>query len=257
MGRETALKMTWLGEKTATGHQKLPPHEPPPSKGWTVSRKVLLLVAGFLAVLAIAINVNCVIALTYLDAEAKQREAAYFKMYEEMGQRAILERDAQVRLGERLFLGYDFQSLRDGVFLLLALIVASSGCIAYLVLRKVLPPIRSISQGAKEIASGRLDVTVPSHGKDEIAALGGAVNEIAANYQEVLLLTGTHAGSCLSAAKTMEKILKDGNGHSAADLAQQVALLKGELASIVEVVHGFRFYDARFNGREVVRRDRE
>jgi len=250
MGRETALNMTWSDEKMATRHQKLPPREPPPSTRWTLSRKVILIVAGLLALMAILVNVNCVILAGGMTIFAKPPDA----VHAEQQLRATLEKPAvigqpPVRFTRRL--------LRDQLIILLGLVVACCGCVAYLVRRKVLPPIRSIRQGAKEIASGRLDVTVPSQGKDEIAALGGAVNEIAANYQEVLLLTGTHAGSCLRAAEDMEEILKDGNGHTAADLAQQVALLKKELVSIVDVVHGFRFYDAHFNGREVVRRDHE
>ncbi|MCA1959778.1 MAG: HAMP domain-containing protein [Desulfomonile sp.] len=250
MGRETALNISWSGEKTTAGCHSLPPQEPPPSTEWTVSRKVLLLVTGLLAVLAIAINVICVVSVVEWDINAERRVVAYSEREPQQPRDAVMEKGMEDDPLQRTF---KIGQLRDRLLILLGLTVACCGCILYLILWRVLPPIRSISRGAREIAAGRLDVSVPSQGKDEIAALGRAVNEIAANYQEVLLLTGTHAGTCLSAAETMEQMLKDGNGHDAADLTRQVALVKGELASIVDVVHGFRFYDAYFNGKEVVR----
>ena len=56
-------------------------------------------------------------------------------------------------------------------------------------------PLDEIARSGMEISNGDLSVSAPSNTVDEIGELGQVVNQIAANYQEVLLFTGTTAGN--------------------------------------------------------------
>lgn len=246
MGNETALKATWTDRTAPESARGLLPEGSTDSARRMISRKALLIACVVLAFLAIVLNVALVVDLSGGAVSG----AIYSEVREGLGVNA-----AHVESGATH--SRTLTDLRNRLAILLGLVVVCGACLAYLMVGKVLGPIRSIGRGARAIASGRLDVTVPSHGEDEIAALGAAVNEIAANYQEVLLLTGTHAGRCLSATETVENAIKDGNDCAAGVLEQQAVLLQRELAAIAEVVQGFRFFGAHFNGREVVRRNPE
>lgn len=57
--------------------------------------------------------------------------------------------------------------------------VAASGFLAVRMLR----PIRALADGAKRIAAGHYETRVPEAGRDELAVLGGAFNEMAASLQ--------------------------------------------------------------------------
>lgn len=59
------------------------------------------------------------------------------------------------------------------------LILAATMIAIYLISEKVVRPLRDISEAAKSFASGKFDVRVPVRGRDEIAELAIAVNNMA------------------------------------------------------------------------------
>lgn len=59
------------------------------------------------------------------------------------------------------------------------LILIASMIAIYLISEKVVRPLRDISEAAKSFAAGKFDVRVPVRGRDEVAALAVAVNNMA------------------------------------------------------------------------------
>jgi HAMP domain-containing protein len=61
----------------------------------------------------------------------------------------------------------------------------------------VLRPLEETEKIGQRFAAGQLDRTVPIRSDDEIGAIGQLMNDLAANFQEVLLFTWNITDKCL------------------------------------------------------------
>ncbi|MEW6350092.1 MAG: HAMP domain-containing protein [Thermodesulfobacteriota bacterium] len=140
--------------------------------------------------------------------------------------------------------------------LLLMFTVACLGCIGYVCVRKtVSPPLETMTRTLREISEGNLNVSAPVLYSDEIGNLGKAINEVAANYQEVLLFAGTVVGNTLPTLEAMEKTLDaQGSSRSEDELRRQLDEVKGELERLGSVLKDFEYYEVYFDGRQALPR---
>jgi methyl-accepting chemotaxis protein len=144
---------------------------------------------------------------------------------------------------------------RNQMVALLGITIACFGAIIYLFLRKVAAPLNAVAYAAKEISRGNLTVTVPSPRRQEVGELGQLVNEVAANFQEILLLTGTTVGNANSALNRMEELMKSQSGLDCeGPLQEHVRAIKQDLETLSDVVKNFEFYETRFDGYKVTPR---
>lgn len=142
---------------------------------------------------------------------------------------------------------------RSKMFVLLGIMVVSFGSIILLYAVRVVEPLHSLSLTVKEISKGNLSLTAPADGRGDIGQLGAVINDLAANFQEVLLLTGTTAGNSRCSIEAIEKTLDlDENSPVGHQLQEQVEAIKKDLELLDSVVQEFEFYHARFDGRKVV-----
>jgi len=200
----------------------------------------------------------CLLALVVVGMNVK----FIFDMSDETAQKTILE---DVRLisgtdasGEQPSTLRTVSIFRTRLLLLLAANAVCWGLLFYLFFRRFVVPLESILRGAQEIAEGNLAVTWPSCSADQIRKLGDAVSNIAANYQEVLLLTGTKLGHCRSAVEKIEELLDDEpRPVSEPQLRQQLQIIENELNMLTKMIKSFEFYQTYFDGSKVVRRDPE
>jgi methyl-accepting chemotaxis protein len=143
--------------------------------------------------------------------------------------------------------------IRNKMLALLAITIVSFGAIIFLYVRRVVDPLNAISVTIKEISRGNLSVTAPTGQKDDVGDLGGAINDLAANFQEVLLLTGTTVGNFRCSLETMERILElDKNSPSGRHAQEQLEAIKKDLELLGSIVEAFEFYHTHFDGRKVV-----
>jgi methyl-accepting chemotaxis protein len=94
-------------------------------------------------------------------------------------------------------------------------------------------------------------VTAPVSNNNDIGELSAAVNELSANFQEVVLLTGAAAGNSFAAIEEIEKTLNEGSFKSDADLGQQMSAIKRDMQTLRGLVTKFKFYKACFDGLKV------
>lgn len=143
--------------------------------------------------------------------------------------------------------------IRSKMLALLAITVVSFGAIIFLYVRRVVDPLNALSVTTKEISRGNLSVTAPAGSKDDVGELGGAINDLAANFQEVLLLTGTTVGNFRCSLETMERILElDKDSPSGRHAQEQLEAIKKDLELLGSIVESFEFYHTHFDGRKVV-----
>jgi HAMP domain-containing protein len=143
---------------------------------------------------------------------------------------------------------------RNWAFLMLGMNLACFGTFMYVLVRRFISPLGTMTHAAREIAEGNLSVSVPSQGKDDVGTLARALNDVAANYQEVLLLTGIKVGICRDALERMEKMLEEHNPSPDADELERLCRsAREELGMVSDLVKSFEFYEVHFDGKKVVR----
>lgn len=137
---------------------------------------------------------------------------------------------------------------------LFVLNLACFGSFLYLIVRRVMRPLDVIAKGAREISEGNLDVGIPLEASRDPAGLGETITDIAVNYQEVLLYTGTTVGDCKNVVDEIERMLNRNEGDvNAREIEEYLATIRAELDSLSEMVSDFRYYGTFFDGREVSR----
>ena len=146
-------------------------------------------------------------------------------------------------------------SYRNRMVILLGLSIVCFGTIIYLFVRKVAAPLNAVAYAAKEISRGNLTVTIPAPRRQEVGELGQIVNEVAANFQEILLLTGTTVGNANSALHRMEELMRSQSGLDCEGrVHEHVQAIKQDLEMLGTVVKNFEFYETRFDGCKVTPR---
>jgi len=141
---------------------------------------------------------------------------------------------------------------RNRMIILLGMMVICFGSIIYLFVSRVVVPLNAIEQAAKEISRGNLAVTFPRNPSGEIGALGEVMNDLAANLQEILLLTGTSAGNSLSEVETIEQVLTEGDAPCVQEIQERIRSIRKDLEMLSSLATDFEFYQTSFDGRKVV-----
>jgi len=145
------------------------------------------------------------------------------------------------------------QLFRNRLLIILGLSVVCFGSFIFLFVVRFLRPLRRVNWGARRMAEGDLSVTLPATSADEVGSLAATLMDIAANYQEILLLTGTQVGNCRTRIKQMQRMLEEGQSADPAELQDQIGAIAKELNMLSDMVKRFDFYQTRFNGDRVVR----
>jgi len=136
--------------------------------------------------------------------------------------------------------------------ILVSVTVACFGGIIYLFFKKVVIPLRSVTHAASEIAGGNLAFTVPPALRHEVGDLGQLVHDMAANFQEVLLLTGTTVGNATSSLDQIDELLRsEANPIPQSRLQEHLDSVRRDVDSLGLVLKSFKFYQTAFNGKEV------
>jgi len=219
------------------GENHAPPRESYFSLVAIAARNKLALTFCFLALIAIAVNVKIVI-----DVSSELSGASHFSGAE-----------AGTQSGQPGKEPRELQGLRNEMAILLGVMIIIFGSMIFLYVKKVVEPLHSLSVTAREISKGNLSVTAPVGAKGDIGGLGAVINDLAANFQEVLLLTGTTAGNSRCSLEAIEKMLElDRNSSAGRQLQEQIDAIKNDLDLLGSVVKDFEFYHTRFDGRKVV-----
>ncbi|MFH0822297.1 MAG: hypothetical protein V2B18_06055 [Pseudomonadota bacterium] len=140
------------------------------------------------------------------------------------------------------------------LYLLLCLMVAGFGIIAFRLRRLPLTQLDPLIRTAQEIARGNLNVEAPKHLEGDTGRLAAIINDIAVNYQEVLLLAGTKVGNSLSVLKGVQCMPgADTEALSMDELKKRLDLVQQELNMLSAVLQDFDYYQTYFDGIRVVR----
>jgi HAMP domain-containing protein len=115
--------------------------------------------------------------------------------------------------------------------------------------RKIGRPVRTISRAMSKLAKGQLNETVAIETSDEFETIGGSINELAANLQELLLHVWKQTGQCLTLLENIQ------NNPDLRHDKQLTLESLGYLKQLYEAVEDLRemakayvFYDVNIEG---------
>lgn len=143
-------------------------------------------------------------------------------------------------------------SFKRGLYLIMATIAISFISILALFISKFVVPLNTISNVVRAMADGDLTVSAPEKLPDDMRSLGKGLNDLAANFQEVLLFTGTTCGNLKSELATLEAQLSGENTTLDPDqIKAEIIGLRSEIEILSEMVEQFKYYQVEFDGSEV------
>jgi uncharacterized membrane protein len=127
----------------------------------------------------------------------------------------------------------------------------------FLVAWKILKPLGGTIDAAKAITEGNLGETVPVRAHDEIGMLGELLNDVAANFQEVLLLVWNHTASSSRALQEIEAVVarSQSGGGTLSEVRDHLTVVQEDLHAIQEVARTFQFYRVTLGQEDVTRSD--
>ena len=135
---------------------------------------------------------------------------------------------------------------RSGVMLLL-MAGALSMAAAYFYVRRLHRSLTTLQHAAGRIAAGSLDTDAAAGGVREVAAVGAALNEIAANQQEILLHVWNRAQHSMAVLDGICSRLAPSENTA---LAGELQRLRGDLQWLRSLGAGAEMYAIRIeNGR--------
>lgn len=143
-------------------------------------------------------------------------------------------------------------SHRTGLYVIMAAILASFGVILVLFISRIVVPLNAITAVVRSMADGDLTVSAPETLPYDMRPLGQGLNDLAANFQEVLLFTGATTGNLRNELEALEARLSRQDAHVDTDeLKMNISELRLEVETLSAMVEQFKYYQADFNGKEV------
>ncbi len=104
------------------------------------------------------------------------------------------------------------QLIQLKIEIMLLNLLLSIGLVMLLFTKRIMIPLSNIIKATRSISDGDLSATVPIHTRDELGELSGHINDLAANYQELILL-------CRSMTRQARDALQDAGQECQTDRA--------------------------------------
>ncbi|MCJ8499996.1 HAMP domain-containing protein [Desulfatitalea alkaliphila] len=134
--------------------------------------------------------------------------------------------------------------MRSKALLMVVIILMVSLIVLIMFIKYITEPLQHMIDLARKISGGDLSRTIRIHSDNELAELGGVINEMASNLQEIILLSqGTCAnGRELTRQARQELTMASAQEDRLRRLTELIDRLEQELALLEEVITYFRFY---------------
>lgn len=137
--------------------------------------------------------------------------------------------------------------MRSKAMLMVGIILLVMVIVLTMFIKNITEPLQHMIELSRKVSSGDLGQTIKIQANNELAELGGVINEMASNLQEITLLSrrmcaGGRQFVDEALGKLSERPLDD---EQAAQLEAAVKRLGGDLEMLDQVLAYFRFYTVK------------
>ena len=149
----------------------------------------------------------------------------------------------QHKIGQESILA-PIDRLRSKAILMVAIIMFVMVIVLTMFIKNITEPLQHMIRLSEKISAGDLSHTIRINANNELSELGGVINEMASNLQEIILLSQQMCNSGRQFVDYALDSLRDNSlGKDAAlELQQAVKELGAELTMLNEVIAYFSFY---------------
>jgi HAMP domain-containing protein len=133
--------------------------------------------------------------------------------------------------------------LQKRMLIILAITIFCVGVALWFFIKEVAGPLDEMVHAAREISRGNLSTTMPVYTKDEIGQLGSIINDITADFQEVLLMVGKINNSAVRSVDSVYnsvEVLKE--KEITEDIRRELNTLYSNIGELKSLVESFKFY---------------
>ncbi len=115
--------------------------------------------------------------------------------------------------------------------------------------RQINRPIHAIRHAVLRMAQGKLNETVSIDSIDDLGQIGGGINELAANLQELLLYIWTQTGQCMTKLEIIQEHLDRCNDPvDGAEMRESLRHLTAAVENLRLMANAYVFYDVCLEG---------
>ncbi len=138
------------------------------------------------------------------------------------------------------------------ILLLLAMISVSSIAL-YIIVKNFMRPIEDLRLAIAAMSKGNLSASARIGENTDVNEASKLLNAFSANIQEVMLFTGTNAGTGREAAEQLQRILANtGSDGWINDATDHLRIVRKSFDGIISVSSEFEFFHTQYDGRKVV-----
>jgi methyl-accepting chemotaxis protein len=134
--------------------------------------------------------------------------------------------------------------LRNKAMLVIAVILVVILIVMTMFMKHITEPLQHMIAAAREISGGDLSQTVRIDGNNELAELGGVINEMASNLQEIIHMSrnASASGEAFLAAMSNALPAEAATGGDPQALQTEMARFRAELDVLQGALDCFNFY---------------
>jgi HAMP domain-containing protein len=134
--------------------------------------------------------------------------------------------------------------LRNKAVLVIAIIMVVILIVMTMFMKHITEPLQHMITASRKISAGDLSQTIRIDGNNELSELGGVINEMSSNLQEIIHMSQNTCTSGQTFLATMAGVL-DQPGLNAGDLPRiqrEMDCFRSELGLLGEALDCFKFY---------------
>ena len=144
--------------------------------------------------------------------------------------------------------------LKTRIMALMGVLLALPLIGAWLVARWAVRPIIEMIRASEKILDGQLEESVPIRSRDEVGRLAELINDISANYQELLLCVWDHAGKSAEISRRLAaRANESGSGFpDSVSFREDLELITLDADALRSMVKTFGFYDIDLDQEKIL-----
>lgn len=134
--------------------------------------------------------------------------------------------------------------LRDKAVLVIAIILVVILIVMTMFMKHITEPLQHMITAARQISAGDLSQTIRIDGNNELAELGGVINEMASNLQEIIHMSRNTCASGQAFLADMAVALDqpEVTGDNLSGIHQRMDHFRAEMGMLEDALDCFKFY---------------
>jgi len=134
--------------------------------------------------------------------------------------------------------------LRNKAMLVIAIIMVVILIVMTMFMKHITEPLQHMITASRRISSGDLSQTIRIDGNNELAELGGVINEMSSNLQEIIHMSrnACTSGETFLAAVTDAWVTTASRREDQPDLQTELERFRAELGTLQSALDCFNFY---------------